>query len=148
MEHGRRGDTVRRAVWAIWGLATAIALAIPSAQAADQPTLPMKPARTLDYEVSSGTFMSIAVSPDGKTIIFDMLGEIYSLPMEGGRAVPIANGMAFEVQPSFSPDGKWIAYLSQEGSPDWQVWAMRADGREPRQITFGAQRKFYLAWGP
>ncbi|MBK6413927.1 amidohydrolase family protein [Sphingopyxis sp.] len=125
---------MRRAVWATWGLATAMALAIPAAQAADQPTLPMKPARTLDYEVSSGTFMSIAVSPDGKTIIFDMLGEIYSLPMEGGRAVPIANGMAFEVQPSFSPDGKWIGYVSDRSGGD-NVWIARADGSGSRRIS-------------
>ncbi|MBJ7438081.1 MAG: PD40 domain-containing protein [Sphingopyxis sp.] len=125
---------MRRAIWEAWGLATAIALAIPAARAADQPTLPMKPARALDYEVSSGTFMSLAVSPDGKTMMFDMLGEIYSLPMEGGRAVPIATGMAFEVQPSFSPDGKWIAYVSDRSGGD-NVWIARADGSGARRIS-------------
>src|SRR3546814_11135781 len=58
------------------------------------------------------TFPSLAVSPDGRTILFDMLGEIYAVPATGGRAVPVATGLAFEVQPVFSPDGKWIAYVS------------------------------------
>lgn len=96
--------------------------------------LPMKPARTLDYEVSSGTFMSLAISPDGKTMMFDMLGEIYSLPTEGGRAVPIATGMAFEVQPTFSPDGKWIAYVSDRSGGD-NVWVARSDGSGARRIS-------------
>lgn len=120
---------------AIWGLVSAWALAIPAAtMAADETALPMKPARTLDYQVSSGTFMSLAISPDGKTILFDMLGEIYALPATGGKAVPIATGMAFEVQPTFSPDGQWIAYVSDRSGGD-NVWIARTDGSGARRIS-------------
>src|SRR3546814_13926213 len=63
-----------------------------------------------------------------------MLGEIYAVPATGGRAVPIATGIAFEVQPVFSPDGKWIAYVSDRSGGD-NVWIARADGSEARRIT-------------
>lgn len=109
-------------------------LALTAPPAAAQSGLPMKPARTLDYEVTSGTFMSLAVSPDGKTILFDMLGEIYAMPAEGGKAVPIATGMAFEVQPTFSPDGKWIAYVSDRSGGD-NVWIARTDGSGAKRIS-------------
>lgn len=116
-------------------LVSALALIIPAAaSAADETALPMKPARTLDYEVSSGTFMSLAVSPDGKTILFDMLGEIYAVSANGGKAVPIATGIAFEVQPTFSPDGKWIAYVSDRSGGD-NVWIARTDGSGARRIS-------------
>jgi len=113
------------------GLVSIVALAAP---ALAKDALPMTERRTLSYEVSSGTFMSLAVSPDGKTILFDMLGELYAMPASGGRAVPVAQGIAFEVQPTFSPDGKWIAYVSDRSGGD-NVWIARADGSEARRIT-------------
>src|SRR3546814_10116147 len=112
----------------------ALALALLAAPAAGQDGLPLEPARTLDFTVSSGTFTSLAVSPDGRTILLDMLGEIYAVPATGGRAVPVATGLAFEVQPVFSPDGKWIAYVSDRSGGD-NVWIARADGSEARRIT-------------
>ncbi|MBB5707211.1 amidohydrolase family protein [Sphingopyxis panaciterrulae] len=112
----------------------ALALTLLAAPAAGQDGLPLEPARTLDFTVSGGTFTSLAVSPDGRTILFDMLGEIYAVPATGGRAVPIATGIAFEVQPVFSPDGKWIAYVSDRSGGD-NVWIARADGSEARRIT-------------
>ncbi|HSX54748.1 MAG TPA: amidohydrolase, partial [Sphingomonas sp.] len=116
---------------AVLGLVSMVALAAP---ALAKDALPMTGRRTLSYEVSSGTFMSLAISPDGKTILFDMLGELYAMPASGGRAVPIAQGIAFEVQPTFSPDGKWIAYVSDRSGGD-NVWIARADGSEARRIT-------------
>jgi Tol biopolymer transport system component len=139
----RRAGTARCAAQPAWceALPTKIAcmffslaLALLTPPLGAQEGLPMKPARILDYEVSKGTYMSLAVSPDGKTIMFDMLGEIYALPAEGGRAVPIATGMAFEAQPTFSPDGKWIAYVSDKTGGD-NVWIARTDGSGARRIS-------------
>lgn len=124
---------MRRAVRIALVCAAAFALPL-AAYAKEQGGLPLKPARTLDYEVSSGTFMSLAISPDGKTILFDMLGEIYALPAAGGRAVPVATGLAFEAQPTFSPDGKWIAYVSDRSGGD-NVWIARIDGSDARRIS-------------
>ena len=112
-------------------LVSLLALAAPALAKDD---LPMKERWTLSYEVSSGTFMSLAVSPDGKTILFDILGELYAMPATGGRATPIAQGLAFEVQPTFSPDGQWIAYVSDRSGGD-NVWIARTDGSEARRIT-------------
>src|SRR3546814_20885018 len=110
----------------------ALALTLLAAPAAGQDGLPLEPARTLDFTVSSGTFTSLAVSPDGRTILFDMLGEIYAVPATGGRAVPIATGIAFEVQPVFSPDGKWIAYVIDRSGGDNVLSACPA-GSEARR---------------
>ncbi|WP_239019618.1 amidohydrolase family protein [Sphingomonas suaedae] len=118
-------------VRAALGFISLCALAVP-AMAKDD--LPLTERRTLSYDVSSGTFMSLAVSPDGKTILFDMLGELYAMPATGGRAIPIAQGIAFEVQPTFSPDGRWIAYVSDRSGGD-NVWIARADGSAARRIT-------------
>src|SRR5688572_23369341 len=61
---------------------------------------------------TKGTWMSLDVSPDGKTIMFDLLGDLYTLPVTGGKATRITNGLAFDCQPRFSPDGKRIVFVS------------------------------------
>jgi Tol biopolymer transport system component len=130
----RRVAGMRNAIQGLAMLPLLLLAAPGTAGSGGSPELPLRPARTLDYEVSSGTFMSLAVSPDGRTILFDMLGELYALPMNGGKAVPIATGLAFEVQPVFSPDGKSIAYVSDRSGGD-NVWIARADGSHARRIT-------------
>src|SRR5262249_49972692 len=80
------------------------------------------------------TWMSLDVSPDGKTIVFELVGDIYTLLIEGGQAKLIDGGMAFDSQPKFSPDGKWITFLSDRDGVE-NVWIMRPDGSEPKQIT-------------
>ena len=63
-------------------------------------------------DVDSGTWMSLDVSPDGKEIVFDLLGDIYTMPIAGGEARPLTSGIAWDMQPRYSPDGKWIAFTS------------------------------------
>src|SRR5438270_8368593 len=96
--------------FALVGMVTAA-----SAQPAAKPdsgkkNLPLAPARTVDIDTDEGSWISVDVTPDGKTIVFDLLGDIYSVPITGGAATALATGMAFEGQPRVSPDGKWIAY--------------------------------------
>src|SRR5437867_6998819 len=96
--------------------------------------LQLKSERKIEFSTDEGTWMSLDVSPDGKTIVFELVGDIYTLPIEGGQAKLIAGGMAFDSQPKFSPDGKWIAFLSdREGSEN--VWIMKPDGTEPKQVS-------------
>ncbi|MES2328758.1 MAG: amidohydrolase family protein [Bacteroidota bacterium] len=74
--------------------------------------LSIKPARTLSFATNEGTEMSVDISPDGKTILFTILGDIYTVPVSGGTATQLTQGMAFNWCPFWSPDGKKIAYLS------------------------------------
>jgi Tol biopolymer transport system component len=107
----------------------------------EKKVLPLKSDRKIEFTTDEGTWLSLDVSPDGKTIVFELVGDIYTLPIEGGEAKLIDGGMAFDSQPKFSPDGKWIAFLSdRDGSEN--VWIMKADGTEPKQISKEASAEF------
>ncbi len=90
--------------------------------------------KTHSFTTSEGTWMNLDVSPDGKTIVFDMLGDIYSIPISGGKAKTLRTGIPFEVQPRFSPDGSKISFTSDAGGGD-NIWVMDANGSNPKQIT-------------
>ena len=90
--------------------------------------------RSISIDTRSGTWMSLDVSPDGNTIAFDLLGDIYLLPMAGGEARAINSGLAWSMQPQFSPDGSEIAFISDAGGGD-NIWIMQADGSDAKQLT-------------
>ncbi len=92
------------------------------------------PAKKVSITTDEGTWMNVDVSPDGKIIVFDLLGDIYSLPVTGGKATLLAGGKAWEVQPRFSPDGKSIAFTSDRDGGD-NIWVMANDGGAKRAIT-------------
>ncbi len=127
------------------------ALALPQ----DEPEKPkppskltLKPERAIEFDTDEGTWISLDVSPDGKTLVFELLGDIYTLPMTGGQAKPLLTGMAMETQPRFSPDGKQIAFLSdRDGSEN--VWVVDADGSNPRKLSDEKRTEFVSpAWTP
>jgi Tol biopolymer transport system component len=95
---------------------------------------PVEPFKEVSIETDEGTWMNLDVSPDGKTIAFDMLGDIYTLPVSGGEAKLLREGHAFEVQPRFSPDGKRISFTSDAGGGD-NIWIMNTDGSDAHQVT-------------
>ncbi len=88
----------------------------------------------VDIKTNEGTWMNLDLSPDGKTIVFDMLGDIFSMPATGGKATILRSGLAWEVQPRFSSDGKKILFTSDAGGGD-NIWYMSADGTDAKQIT-------------
>ncbi len=90
--------------------------------------------RDIPIRVNTGTWLSLDVSPDGETIVFDLLGDIYTMPVAGGQATAINSGLAWSMQPRFSPDGTEIAFTSDAGGGD-NIWIMNADGSNARQIT-------------
>ena len=97
------------------------------------------PGMGFDYQPHSfttdeGTWMNLDVSPDGQTIVFDLLGDIYSIPFSGGKAKALATGIPYQLQPRFSPDGTKILYTSDEGGGD-NLWVMNADGSDSKQLT-------------
>jgi Tol biopolymer transport system component/imidazolonepropionase-like amidohydrolase len=98
--------------------------------------LPLEPGRTVKIKSTEGSWMSLDVSPDGKTIVFDLLGDLYLLPFEGGKARPFLKDMSFESHPKFSPDGKHILFISDRSGGD-NVWRFSLDKKDSLQITKG-----------
>ena len=90
--------------------------------------------KDVKFETNEGTWMNLDVSPDGKSIVFDMLGDIYTLSLNGRKANAIRSGVAWEVQPRFSPDGEKILFTSDAGGAD-NCWTMDANGENAKQIT-------------
>lgn len=110
--------------------------------------VPHAAADTLRFETSEGTWMALDVSPDGRTIVFGLLGDLYTLPITGGRAKRLTSGMAWDHQPRWSPDGRKIAFTSDRSGTE-NVWMMDADGANARPVTREANRFTNSpAWSP
>ncbi|GAA4828877.1 amidohydrolase family protein [Algivirga pacifica] len=117
-------------------------------EAAWEVNQPTRPTKKINFTTSEGTWMNVDVSPDGKTVVFDLLGDIYAIPFAGGKATLLRGGHAFEVQPRFSPDGKKIAFTSDAGGAD-NIWVMNADGSGAKQVTKETFRLLNApAWTP
>lgn len=95
---------------------------------------PPGPADIVQVDSREGTWMSLDVSPDGSDIIFDLLGDIYRIPITGGEAQALTEGVPWDMQPRYSPDGRYIALTSDRGGGD-NIWIMDRDGSSPRQAT-------------
>lgn len=102
--------------------------------AAPGQVLPMPATRRLAFETDRGTWLSPDLSPDGRRIVFELLGDLYLMPAQGGRARALTQGAAFDSQPVFSPDGRRIAFLSDRSGAE-NLWLADADGGSPRQLT-------------
>ncbi|MEH6716964.1 MAG: amidohydrolase family protein [Parasphingorhabdus flavimaris] len=104
--------------------------------------------KQVPINVDEGSWIDVDVSPDGQSLAFALLGDIYTMPIVGGRPVRIAEGLAWEVQPRFSPDGKRIAFTSDRGGGD-NIWIMNRDGSDKKQVT---KEEFRLlnqpSWSP
>ncbi|MFN0156729.1 MAG: amidohydrolase family protein [Bacteroidota bacterium] len=106
------------------------------------------PTRDIEFETTEGTWMAADVSPDGKQIVFDLLGDIFIMPIDGGDATLLLGGPAYEVQPRFSPDGKKISYTSDREGCD-NIWVMDVDGKNTHSITKEKDRQTNNAvWTP
>lgn len=95
---------------------------------------PQGPYKDFSFSVNEGTWMNVDVSPDGHLLAFDLLGDIYTMPISGGVATCIRSGLAMEVQPRFSPNGKQLLFTSDAGGGD-NCWIMDVDGKHARQVT-------------
>ncbi|MGB0591825.1 MAG: amidohydrolase family protein [Myxococcota bacterium] len=104
--------------------------------------------RMQEIDVRQGTWMSLDVSPDGTQLVFDLLGDLYVLPIEGGEAKALTTSLAWDMQPRYSPDGRWLAFTSDKGGAD-NIWVMPAEGGDPVQITKEDYRLLNSpAWSP
>ena len=96
--------------------------------------LPLTPSTPLKFTTDEVTWLELDLSPDGRTVVFDVLGDIYTVPVTGGKATRITSGQPFDAQPHYSPDGKQIVFISDRSQSN-NVWIMNADGSNPRAVT-------------
>lgn len=110
--------------------------------------LPLDVGRRIPIQSSEGTWMSVDVSPDGKTLAFDFLGDIYTLPITGGKATAFTSGMAFDSHPKFSPDGKKLLFISDRSGGE-NIWWFSLDKKDSIQVTQGNTDHYQSAdWTP
>src|SRR5436309_12111674 len=103
------------------------------------------PSKTIDVTVTEGTSMSVAVSPDGRTLAIDLQGSIWTLPASGGTATRITDVFSDARQPAWSPDGRWIAFFAyRDGGYD--IWAIAPDGSQLHELTWGPFDDREPAW--
>lgn len=98
--------------------------------------LPLKAERTISFNTTEATWLSLDVSPDGRSIVFELLGDLYTLPITGGKATRITSGLALDTQPRYSPDGKRFVFVSDRSGAE-NLWLLDA-GRTIDDTTAAA----------
>jgi imidazolonepropionase-like amidohydrolase/Tol biopolymer transport system component len=112
---------------------------------------PFGPATPVSFDTDEGTWMNLDVSPDGRTLVFDLMGDIYVMPAGGSGASEarrLLGGPAFEMQPRFSPDGTRIAFSSDRGGL-WNIWTMDVNGGDLKQVS--REQRWFInspTWAP
>lgn len=107
--------------------------------------------RVIAFDAEEFTDAHVDVSPDGRTIVFDVLGDLYTVPVTGGDAIPLTAGSAWDIRPRFSPDGKRIAFISDRGGGEATLWTINARGGNATEYTVarpGWMSGLVPAWGP
>src|ERR1051325_5469286 len=123
-------------------IALTVTVTMVGAQQGSRPPARIAPAArvapaTVDVTVREGTSMSVAISPDGRTIAADMQGSIWTMPATGGAMKRITDVFNDARQPMWSPDGRTITYFAyRDGGYD--IWAINPDGSNQRKLTGGA----------
>ncbi|GAB4568943.1 MAG: amidohydrolase family protein [Haliangiales bacterium] len=109
---------------------------------------PPGPTSEVRVDTDEGTWMNLDVSPDGREIVFDLLGDLYTIPITGGQARSLTSGLAWDMQPRYSPDGRWIAFTSDRGGGD-NIWILPRAGGEAKAISSESFRLLNApAWSP
>jgi len=110
--------------------------------------LPLEAARSVAIDTDEGTWISLDVSPDGETVVFDLLGDLYLLPFAGGEASQLTSGMAWDGQPRFSPDGAKVLFVSDRSGGE-NLWTIEVESGDTAQLTKGNGRVFLSPeWAP
>jgi Tol biopolymer transport system component len=106
--------------------------------------LPLEPERKISFTTEKGTWISLDVSPNGQTIVFDLMGDIYTMPITGGSATRVTSGMQYDVHPRYSPDGKSLVFISDKSGSD-NIWTLDLASKEDKQITKEKKHNFFSA---
>lgn len=106
--------------------------------------LPLEPERNFKINTSEATWISLDLSPDGKHIVFDILGDLYQMPITGGKAEALSSGMPYDVHPRYSPDGKTLVFISDQSGAD-NVWTLNLESKERKQLTKDDNQNYFSA---
>ena len=116
-------------------LVSGLAAIFPQCALADDEPLPLEgKTEALNFSTKAGSWMSLDVLPDGETFVFDLLGDLYSLPIDGGEASRITSGLGFDSQPVVSPDGSMLAFISDRSGSN-NLWVSNIDGSDARRLS-------------
>ena len=116
--------------------------------AAAEEGLPLEAERRFSFETQEGSWMSLDVHPDGRSLVFDLMGDLYQLPTGGGEAEPLTRGMAFDSQPRISPDGERVLFVSDRSGSE-NLWSFELGGTDTTQITTGTGHLYQSpTWAP
>src|SRR5580765_4698508 len=105
------------------------------------------PGRSVHVTLHEGTNLAAALSPDGRTLAIDLLGTLWTMPAQGGAATAITDIFLDARQPSWSPDGRRIAFQAYRDST-WQIWTIAADGHDLKPVTASPFDDREPAWSP
>jgi Tol biopolymer transport system component len=110
--------------------------------------LPLKPTRKFSYNTHEGSWMSVDISPDGRTLLFDLVGDLYTMPATGGKATRLTRGIAWDTHPRYSPDGKRILFTSDRSGAE-NIWYFDMEKKDTVQMTKDRDQNFpSAAWTP
>src|SRR5688572_10549620 len=91
-------------------------------------------AKHIRFTTTEGTRMSVDVSPDGERLVFDLLGDLYTLPRSGGNATRVTSGLAIDAEPRFSSDGRAVAFISDRSGRD-EIWLLDIESKRVRRAS-------------